>query len=163
MSHPWWNTEVSGDFAFSNNHGTTLHDELLELIFYLPSYNKWIVIAQMNPLFLWVLSPWRAKVIFWPTFELLHYWHLIKVGSCWLITWSSFHLIWHLSDVLWYLMRVMFCHPQISYLIGCGLWLILNAGGVFYGQYLNKKIKLKEKLFFERIARILIWFYICRV
>lgn len=52
VSCSWWNTEVPGDFAFSNNYGTTVHDERLELIFFLPSYTKCNAVAKMNPLFL---------------------------------------------------------------------------------------------------------------
>lgn len=67
--------------AYSNNYGTAVHDELLELLFYLPSYYECNAVAQMNPLFLWVLNPWKGIVFTLSTSELLHSWHVVSVSN----------------------------------------------------------------------------------
>lgn len=111
MSCPQWHTDFKGDFTFSNNYGATVHDKLLELIFYLLSYNKWCDCTG-EPTLPVSFNPLRGNsylLIFLSSYCLVSL--SFTFGLCWLITWSSFNLMWHLSDILWYLIKVSFCHP----------------------------------------------------
>lgn len=123
-----------------------------EILKYEVTFHFQIIMVQLFTMNFWNMSftclpitneptlPLRFKPLKGNSYLLTYFWALtfltlnlsFKIDSCQFITWSSFHLIWHLSDVLWYFVRVLFYHPQINYLIACCLWLILNAGCWFF-------------------------------